>query len=61
MVVVGGGSREHAIVLRLLASNKVDKVYALPGNPGILQSDSSKVTRIGKLLNIKTERKKTIV
>ena len=46
VVVVGGGAREHAIVLKLLHSSKVDKVYAIPGNPGIHQCDTESVVRV---------------
>jgi len=37
VLVVGGGGREHAIAWKLAQSEKVDKVYAAPGNPGIAQ------------------------
>lgn len=35
VLVIGGGGREHAIVMALSASEKVDKIYAAPGNGGI--------------------------
>lgn len=35
VLVIGSGGREHAIVEALLRSDKVEKVYAAPGNPGM--------------------------
>lgn len=35
VLVVGSGGREAAIAYALNKSSKVDKLYALPGNPGI--------------------------
>lgn len=35
ILVVGGGGREHAIITALAKSDKVDKLYAAPGNGGI--------------------------
>ena len=35
ILVVGGGGREHAIIKKLRESEKVEKIYALPGNGGM--------------------------
>lgn len=35
IMVIGGGGREHAIIKSLKKSDKIDKIYALPGNGGI--------------------------
>lgn len=37
ILVIGGGGREHAICYKLSLSNKVGKLYAIPGNAGIAQ------------------------
>lgn len=35
VMVVGGGGREHAIIKSLKKSDKIDVIYALPGNGGM--------------------------
>lgn len=35
ILVVGGGGREHAIIMKLSESDKVGKIYCAPGNGGI--------------------------
>ncbi|UCE65883.1 MAG: phosphoribosylamine--glycine ligase [Candidatus Zixiibacteriota bacterium] len=37
ILVVGKGGREHAIVWKLAQSDKVDKIYAAPGNVGMAE------------------------
>ncbi len=35
ILVIGGGGREHAIIMKLAESDKVGKLYCTPGNGGI--------------------------
>lgn len=35
ILVIGGGGREHGIIMKLAGSAKVDKLYCTPGNGGI--------------------------
>lgn len=37
VLVIGGGGREHALVWKLAQSRLVEKIYCVPGNPGISQ------------------------
>lgn len=34
VMVIGGGGREHALTWKLAQSEKIDKIFAIPGNPG---------------------------
>lgn len=35
ILVIGSGAREHTLVWKLSQSAKADKIYAIPGNPGM--------------------------
>lgn len=45
VLVVGGGGREHALALRLLASPSVKEVIACPGNAGMSKVLAGKILR----------------
>ena len=34
ILMVGSGGREHALIKKLLESDKVEKLYCAPGNGG---------------------------
>ncbi len=36
IMVVGGGGREHAVIKKLKLNSEVEKIYALPGNGGMI-------------------------
>ncbi|HJA60832.1 phosphoribosylamine--glycine ligase [Brevibacterium sp. SMBL_HHYL_HB1] len=61
VLVIGSGSREHALVLALSRDPQVDAVIAAPGNPGIAQvahteavdaSDAAAVTALAESLDV---------
>ena len=35
VMVVGGGGREHAIIKKIKENERVEEIFALPGNGGI--------------------------
>lgn len=37
ILVIGGGGREHTLVWKLSQSKQVGTIYAIPGNPGMMQ------------------------
>ena len=39
IIVIGSGGREHAIIKKLVQSPAVDKIYALPGNGGMIEAE----------------------
>lgn len=48
VLVIGSGGREHALVMRLKQSRKVDKIFCAPGNGGI--------SKIARCVNIKATK-----
>ncbi len=54
ILVIGSGGREHAVCEQFKKSNKVEKIYALPGNGGIAEIaeivDSIKISEHQKII-----------
>lgn len=54
ILVIGSGGREHALFRKLMESLQTDKIYAIPGNPGmgemtdISVSDNAAILRFAK-------------
>ena len=47
ILIIGSGSREHALAWKIRQSKKVSQIFIAPGNAGI--------TQIGQNINITTE------
>lgn len=57
LLVIGSGGREHALVWKLAQSPQVEKIFVVPGNPGITnikktQNVDIKVLDFGKLAHL---------
>lgn len=59
LLVLGSGGREHAFAWRLAQDSGVDKIYVLPGNPGM--EDTPKVQCLGGSLKDFSFLKETIM
>jgi phosphoribosylamine--glycine ligase len=46
ILVIGSGGREHALVWKFAQSKRVEKVYAVPGNPGIAATPKAECAAI---------------
>lgn len=53
ILVIGNGGREHALALKLSQSNKNNKIYCNPGNPGTKE--------VGENVNFDYHNEKTII
>lgn len=64
ILVVGGGGREHALVMKLAESKKTEKIYCAPGNGGIsryAECRPVKATDIDGMVNLAKEIKADLV
>lgn len=60
VAIVGSGGREHALAWKLRQSPSVDRLYALPGNPGIAEEAecvSIGVMDLGKIESFAREQR----
>lgn len=59
ILVVGGGGREHALIMKLAESPKTDKIFCVPGNGGISRYaecyPNVKATDIDGVVNVAKE------
>ena len=53
IVIIGSGGREHALALALKRTSKLEKIFAIPGNPGMAQ--------IAECIALKVENHKTVI
>lgn len=60
IMIVGGGGREHAIIKKIRENKNVDKIYALPGNGGMIgeaQPVNIRATEIDKIVEFAKSKK----
>ena len=56
ILVIGSGGREHALFWKLKESPQVDKIYAIPGNPGMGEMVDISVTDNAAILRFAKEK-----
>ena len=55
ILVIGSGGREHALFWKLKESPQADKIYAIPGNPGMGEMVDISVTDNAAILRFAKE------
>ena len=61
ILVIGSGGREHALYWKLMESPKTEKIYVLPGNPGMGETTNISVTDNAAILRFAKEKKIDLV
>lgn len=60
ILVIGSGAREHTLVWKLAQSGKAEKIFAVPGNPGMAELaeciDGVSITDNGALVRLAQEK-----
>ena len=57
ILVIGSGGREHALFWKLSKSPRADRIYAIPGNPGMGEMTDISVTDNAGILRFAQEKK----
>ncbi len=64
IAILGSGGREHAIAISILKSNKIRKLYCIPGNAGtseLAENISIDINNFEKIYNFLNEKKIDLV
>jgi len=61
VLVVGSGGREHALVWKLAQSRQVTRIYAAPGNPGMLDVAERVPLGVSQLAELATFAEKNAI
>ena len=61
ILVIGSGGREHALYWKLMESPQTEKIYVLPGNPGMGETTNISVTDNAAILRFAKEKKIDLV
>ena len=61
ILVIGSGGREHALYWKLMESPQTEKIYVLPGNPGMGEAINISVTDNAAILRFAKEKKIDLV
>ena len=61
ILVIGSGGREHALYWKLMESPQTEKIYVLPGNPGMGETTNISVTDNVAILRFAKEKKIDLV
>ena len=56
ILVIGSGGREHALFWKLSESPRADKIYAIPGNPGMGEMTNISVEDTAAILHFAQEK-----
>ncbi|GAC1461521.1 MAG: phosphoribosylamine--glycine ligase [Ktedonobacteraceae bacterium] len=59
--VIGSGGREHALVWKLAQSQQITRIYAAPGNPGMLDIAECVPLGVSQLTELATFAEKNVI